>query len=258
MSTKITTIVLLLAAGIISSCGSSKKLESANAQIANLQSENGQLSSQNSQLNSDVSTLKKQVSDLTAQNQTVTKQFDSYKKECQENEKELAEMQAAFDELRENFAKLESRLETALADFQDKGLDVYSKDGIIYVDMEDNLLYKTGSAALSADGKKALSNLASVLNDYPKLEVIVVGNTDTTHVKGIADNWSLSTERANGVVRVLSKEHKVNPARLTAAGKGKFSPIADNSTAAGRAKNRRTEIVLNPDWERIWQTVKKE
>jgi chemotaxis protein MotB len=124
--------------------------------------------------------------------------------------------------------------------------------------MQDNLMYKSGSAALSPDGKKALGNLAAVLQEYPKLEVIVVGNTDTVHVKGVKDNWSLSTERANGVVRALTKDYNIDPARLTAAGKGKFSPIADNSTAEGRAKNRRTEIVLNPDWQRIWQSVKDE
>ena len=258
MTTKTIIPLLLLAAGISSSCGSSKKLEAANSQIAELQAQNSDLSSKNEQLNSNVSSLNKQVTDLTAEQKKVNDQFNSYKKECQENEAELKEMQAAMSEMQSNFAKLESRLETALADFKDKGLDVYSKDGVIYVDMEDNLLYKTGSAALSSSGKKALGNLASVLNEYPKLEVIVVGNTDTTHVKGVADNWSLSTERANGVVRVLSKEHMVDPGRLVAAGKGKFSPVADNSTAAGRAKNRRTEIVLNPDWDRLWQSVKKE
>jgi chemotaxis protein MotB len=124
--------------------------------------------------------------------------------------------------------------------------------------MKDNLLYKSGSAKLSEDGKKALGNLASVLSEMPKLKVIVVGNTDTMHVKGVADNWSLSTERANGVVRALVKEYGIDPARLTAAGKGKFNPVADNSTEEGRAKNRRTEIVLNPDWERLWESVKKE
>jgi len=124
--------------------------------------------------------------------------------------------------------------------------------------MKDNLLYKSGSAKLSEDGKKALGNLASVLSQMPKLKVIVVGNTDTMHVKGVADNWSLSTERANGVVRTLVNDYNIDPARLTAAGKGKFSPVADNSTEEGRAKNRRTEIVLNPDWERLWDSVKKE
>jgi chemotaxis protein MotB len=259
MATKITTAILLLViAGIMISCGAGKKLEAANSQIADLQSKNSQLSSQNSQLNTDVSNLKKQVSDLSTQSKTINDQFNSYKKECQANEKELADMQAAMNELSENFAKLENRLQTALADFKDRGLDVFSKDGVIYVDMQDNLLYKVGSASLKPDGKKALGSLASVLNDYPKLEVIVVGNTDTTSIKGVADNWSLSTERANGVVRVLVKDNKVDPGRIISAGRSKFHPIADNSTAEGKAKNRRTEIVLNPDWDRIWQTVKKD
>ena len=258
MTTRITIPFLLIAAGVISSCGSSKKLEAANSQIADLQSQTSQLSSENSQLKSKVSSLDKQIADLTAQNKTVNDQFSSYKKECQANEEELRDMQAAFGELQDNYTKLIERLETALADFKDKGLDVYSRDGVIYVDMQDKLLYKIGSSTLSPDGKKALSNLASVLNEYPKLEVLIVGNTDTTHVKGVADNWSLSTERANGVVRVLVKDNNVDPVRITAAGKGKFSPIASNSTSEGRAKNRRTEIVLNPDWHRIWESVKKE
>ncbi|HET6723252.1 MAG TPA: OmpA family protein, partial [Chitinophagaceae bacterium] len=91
-----------------------------------------------------------------------------------------------------------------------------------------------------------------------KLKVIVVGNTDDVKMKGAKDNWTLSTERANGVVRTLRDSYKVDPTRLTAAGKGKYNPIADNTTAEGRAKNRRTEIVLNPDWRRVWESIKKE
>jgi chemotaxis protein MotB len=258
MTKKITIPFLLIAAAIISSCGSGKKLTAAQAQIDELQTKKIQLIAQGDQLTANVNSLNKQVTDLTAQNKTVNDQFNSYKKECQANEEELRDVQAAFGELRSNFAKLEERLETGLADFKDKGVDVYSKDGVVYVDMKDNLLYKSGSSALSADGKKALGNLAGVLNEYPKLKVIVIGNTDTMHVKGVADNWSLSTERANGVVRTLTKDHNVDPARITSAGKSKFNPVADNSTAEGRAKNRRTEIVLNPDWRRLWESVKKE
>jgi chemotaxis protein MotB len=257
MTTKSSAILLLIVAGLISSCGTNKKLQSAQAEITDLQSKNEQLSSQNNQLTNNISSLNKQITDLTSQHKTMTDQFNSYKQECQANEEELKDMQEAFGELQDNYTKLIERLETALADFKDRGLDVYSKDGVIYVDMQDNLLYKINSSTLSPDGKKALGNLASVLNEYPKLEVIVVGNTDTSHVKGIADNWSLSTERANGVVRVLVKDNKVDPVRITAAGKGKFHPIASNSTSEGRAKNRRTEIVLNPDWHRIWESVKK-
>jgi chemotaxis protein MotB len=255
MSLKSVLILLPFGAAILASCGASKeaakKLDAANAQISSLQTENAQLQTT-------VNDQKKQMSDLSSQNGNLNTQFASYKKQCQANEEQLKQVNAVLEEFHQNVATLIEKLQTAEAKFQDKGLEVYSKDGIVFVDMKDNLLYKSGSAALSPQGKEALSNLASVLNEFPKLKVIVVGNTDTMHVKGVKDNWSLSTERANGVVRVLSKDYNVDPVRLTAAGKSKFNPIADNSTAEGRAKNRRTEIVLNPDWERIWETVKME
>jgi len=250
MTNKSTIFFLLLGAVILSSCGAGKKLDNANAQIADLQSQNSQLTSSNND-------LKKQVTDLTTQNKAATDQFNSYKVQCQKNEQELKEVNDAMNELADNVMALQAKIDSAEAEFNDKGLEVHSENGVVYVDMKDNLLYKSGSAKLSEDGKKALGNLASVLSEMPKLKVIVVGNTDTMHVKGVADNWSLSTERANGVVRTLVRDYNIDPARLTAAGKGKFNPIGDNSTAEGRAKNRRTEIVLNPDWERLWESVKK-
>jgi len=103
-----------------------------------------------------------------------------------------------------------------------------------------------------------LGNLANALNGYPDLKVIVVGNTDDVmYKKGAMDNWTLSTDRANGVVRILRDDYKVDPVRLTAAGKSKYNPIADNSTKEGKAKNRRTEIILNPDLEKIWDSVQE-
>jgi chemotaxis protein MotB len=251
MTNKSTVFFLLLGAIILSSCGAGKKLENANAQIADLQSQNSQLTSSNND-------LKKQVTDLSTQNKAVTDQFNSYKVQCQKNEQELKEVNDAMNELADNVMALQAKIDSAESEFNDKGLEIHSENGVVQVDMKDNLLYKSGSAKLSDDGKKALGNLASVLSQMPKLKVIVVGNTDTMHVKGVADNWSLSTERANNVVRTLVKDYGIDPARLTAAGKGKFSPVADNSTDEGRAKNRRTEIVLNPDWERLWESVKKQ
>jgi chemotaxis protein MotB len=146
---------------------------------------------------------------------------------------------------------MQKKIEDAMADFKDKGVDVYYKDWFVYVDMSDKLLYKSGSAVLGAEGKKAIGALANALNGYPNLKVIVLGNTDDKPIKQGGDKWSLSTERANGVVRILADD-QVNPARLTAGGKGKYPPIADNSTEEGRAKNRRTEIILNPDLDKLW------
>ena len=259
MTTRISIFSLLIGVGLISSCGTSKKLETANQQISDLQSMNAALSTKNNELTTQVNTLNKQVTDLTGQNRTMNEQFASYKKECQANEQELKEVEAALNEMGENFAKLEEKVEAATKEFEDQGIEVYNKDGVLYVSMQDALLYKSGSAALNPQGKKALGNLSTVRNEYPKLKVIVVGNTDDIAFKKAgSDNWSLSTERANGVVRVLRDDYKVDPTRLTAAGKGKYDPIADNKTNEGRAKNRRTEIVLNPDWRRLWEAVKKE
>lgn len=251
MANKTTFFLLLLAAIIFSSCGAGKKLEDSQAQVQSLQEENQKLTAK-------AGDLQKQVDDLTSQNKTVSDQFNSYKQECQANEQKLKQVSDAMNELGDNVQRLQDKIDSAESEFNNKGLEVYSKDGVVHVDMKDNLLYKSGSAKLSDDGKKALENLASVLNEFPKLKVIVVGNTDTVRVKGVADNWSLSTERANGVVRTLVKDYQVDPARLTSAGKGKFNPVGDNTTEEGRAQNRRTEIVLNPDWERLWESVKKE
>jgi chemotaxis protein MotB len=247
-TTFICTVLLSLA---FVSCGTNKKVAQAESRASELEAKNADLSRQ-------VNDMQRQVSDLSAQNTSMSNQFNQYKKDCQATQEELKHMNAALDEFHDNMDELEKKIREAEADFESRGLEVYSKDGVIYVDMQDNLLYKSGSAKLSDDGKKALSGLANVLNEYPKLKVIVVGNTDTVHVKGVADNWSLSTERANGVVRILSKDYSVEPSRLTSAGKGKFNPVADNGSEEGRAKNRRTEIVLNPDWERLWQSVKKD
>ena len=165
MTIKSSAILLLIITGLLSSCGTNKKLQSAQSEISDLQSRNEQLTSQNSQLTNNVSSLNKQVTDLTSQHKTLTDQFNSYKKECQENEEDLAALENLLEELLTNMQKLEEALKTALADFNEKGLDVYSKDGVIYVDMQDNLLYKTGSATLSPDGKKALGDLASLLEN---------------------------------------------------------------------------------------------
>ena len=252
MLQKLTIPALLLCVFVAGSCGPSKKLKAANEQV-------NVLTEKNKQLTANANGLKKQVDDLSTQNSNMTTQFASYKKECDAKAEEMKKMQAVLTEFDKNLQSLEERLDTALAKFEAQGIDVYTKDRLVYVDMKDDLLYKSGSSALSPTGKEALGNLSSVLNEFPKLKVIVVGNTDDVKFKNSkVDNLSLSTDRANGVVRMMVSDYKVDPLRLTSAGKGKFNPIADNSTAEGRAKNRRTEIVLNPDWERIWEMVKED
>jgi chemotaxis protein MotB len=239
-------LLLLLSATFFSGCGANKKLETARAETERANATNADLSAKNNELSAKNGELQNQVNTLIEGNKSVNAEFSSYRKDCEITKADCQEMESELDEIMEALEKVAEKLKEAMADFEGKGVDVYYKDGLVYVQMDEALMYKSGSATLGEKGKSALSTLAAVLNDYPKLKVIVIGHTDDKQVKKGSDNWSLSTERANGIVRVL-RDYKVDPVRLTAAGKGKYNPIADNSTEKGRAQNRRTEIILNPD-----------
>jgi chemotaxis protein MotB len=123
--------------------------------------------------------------------------------------------------------------------------------------MSDKLLFKSGSASIEDAGKSAIKVLADVLNKNLDIDISVEGHTDNIPIKTAlyADNWDLSVARATSIVRILTSEHNVSSARLTASGKGEFSPRANNSTAEGRASNRRTEIVLTPKLDEIMKLL---
>jgi chemotaxis protein MotB len=250
-----TIIVSAIAASLLfCSCAARKRLEAANA---DLNTQVAQLKTANADLQNGNAALSKQIDDMKANDQMKAQQFAKYQQDCQASQQRLKDVQAALDEQYAALQDLKAKISAALADFADKGVDVYYKNGLVYVDMQEGLLYKSGSSKLGDKGKSALSSLSNVLNNYPNLKVIVLGNTDSVKFKGGFDNWSLSTERANGVVRILRDEYKVDPMRLTSSGRGKYNPVADNSTPEGRAKNRRTEIILNPDLEKLWESVQK-
>ncbi len=241
---------LLFSAAVIisvSSCGGGKKLKASQAEATQLQANNKMLTR-------DLDAAKRQAADLTTTNGTLTSQMETCQRNVQTTEQKLAATQAVIREEQAKMQKVQEKLDAGMADFESKGVEITTKDGVIYVSMADKLLYKTGQSTLSTVGKDALVHLAEVLNGYPQLDVIVLGNTDDVQFKSGSDNWTLSTERANGVIRVL-KDAKVDPARLTAAGRARFNPVADNSTPEGRAKNRRTDIILNPDVKRVWESM---
>lgn len=214
-----------------------------------------QLQAQNSELNKTISRMKGDMNNLVASNKSMADELDRYKTKYREVSNNLQETQAVLKEQEETLQRIEEKIRAAMADFEGKGLSVEFRNGLIFLNLEEQLLYKSGSSKLGDDGKKVLGSLAGVLTDYPNLKVVILGNTDSVMFKKGNDNWTLSTERANGVVRVLREKYNVDPTRLTAAGKGKFNPIADNSTPEGRQKNRRTEIILNPDLSKIWESV---
>ncbi len=150
-------------------------------------------------------------------------------------------------------------LKRSLDDVNDQAVQVEVRGGRVHVSISDQLLFASGSAQVNETAMSVLSKVALVLNDHRDLELIVEGHTDNVpvNIRGVRDNWELSTLRATAVVRALSDKFYVDPARLTAAGRAHFSPLGDNNTAEGRARNRRTEIVIIPKLEEFMKLLEQ-
>lgn len=148
-------------------------------------------------------------------------------------------------------------LKGALNDINDKDINIKIDKGVVYIDISDKLLFKSGSYDVTDRAKLVLGKVATVLNNQPDIEFMVEGHTDSNPIKTncIDDNWDLSVKRATSVVRILQNQYKIAPARMTAAGKGEFVPVASNSTADGKAANRRTRIVILPQLDQFFKLL---
>ncbi len=175
-----------------------------------------------------------------------------------QREKALKEMQSIVERQDSITKRLNDVLRNALLGFNSEDLSVEIKNGKVYVSMSDKLLFKSGKADIEDEGKKALKVLAEILNKNPDVDILIEGHTDNVPIKTAMykDNWDLSVARATSIVRILNEDYKVLPQRLTAAGKGEFFPRATNETAEGRAKNRRTEIILSPKLDELMNILK--
>ena len=136
-------------------------------------------------------------------------------------------------------------------------LTVREKDGKVYVAMSDKLLFQSGSARLDKRGEEALGKLAEVLNKQTDIDVFIEGHTDNKPINTVQfkDNWDLSVIRATSVVRILIKNYNVNPLQIQPSGRGEYMPVDDNETAEGRSKNRRTEIIMAPKLDKLFQML---
>ena len=185
--------------------------------------------------------------------------------ELAEKEKALAEKEARVNELQgilnrkdAEMNALLDKVNDALLGFKDKGLSVYTKNGKVYVSMDEKLLFASGSWTVGADGREALRELSGILARNPEIQVMIEGHTDNVTMRGrgdVKDNWDLSVMRATAIAKILLENKEVNPAQVAASGRGEYLPIASIDDAEGRVKNRRTEIILTPKLDELFQLL---
>ncbi len=153
---------------------------------------------------------------------------------------------------------LKAKITDALLGFENKGLTIHQRNGKVYVTMDEKLLFKTGRWDVDPKGQKAIKQIAGVLEQNKDINILVEGHTDDVPMRGsgdIKDNWDLSAKRATSIVKILLKNSNMNPNRVTAAGRGPYTPIDLAKTPQARAKNRRTEIILTPKLDELFQIL---
>lgn len=212
--------------------------EDLKRQYASLQASLDKSISQNTQGNVNISKL---VDEINASNKYI---------------KQLVQAKSKSDSLN---LVLATNLTRSLAPEDMDEVNVKVLKGVVYISLADNMLFKSGSYKVNDRAKTTLSKIAKIIKDYKDYDVMVEGNTDPVPISrtNIRNNWDLSTLRASSIVQILQNDYGVDPSRLTAAGRGEFNPIADNSTEEGRQRNRRTEIIITPKLDQFLDLIDK-
>jgi chemotaxis protein MotB len=234
----------------LNSCNEEK--ESALAQLATLTEQNKFFKANNQDLINN-------IGNLTTLSQKGAENLEMSLESMKEKDIRIQRMQDAVTKKDSVTLALVTSLKGVLGNMSDEDIEINVEKGVVYVSISDKLLFRSGSFTVTKRAKEVLGKVAKVVNDKPELEFMVEGHTDNVPIKsdGILDNWDLSVKRATAVVRILENDFGVAPARMTAAGRSFYIPIADNDTAANRAKNRRTRIVVLPKLDQFYDLIEK-
>lgn len=263
-------LIILAGSFLFSGCVAKRYLTQSQARVASLQADSTQLVTRVNSLQSHIATLEKNIGDLNQQIANLNNQntqlgqltaeqqskLTQSQKDLLKQQETLQQLQSLLQQQKEKSQELKNKMSEALKGFNSNELSVYQKEGKVYVSLSENLLFPSGSAVVNPKGVDALAKLAAVLNLNSDVAVNIEGHTDSIPIRGkYQDNWDLSTARANAIVRILVNNYKVNPKNVIATGHSYYDPIASNATAEGRAKNRRTEIILTPNLQEIYQLL---
>ncbi|MBI1782546.1 MAG: OmpA family protein [Sphingobacteriales bacterium] len=268
-----------------SSCVSTKKFKAKEAELSALQTKYDQIAAnlsacnddkanlnrQKSSLENDISNLNKQIDYLKQNNTQALKQLQdlsvisaSQAESIKKSMENMGAKDAYIQTLQQQMAHKDSlnmalvmNLKGAVGNLDDKDINIKVDKGVVYIDISDKLLFKSGKYEITKDAKVVLGKVAAVLKNQPDIEFMVEGHTDTVAYKStvLLDNWDLSVKRATSVVRILQNDYGLDPAKMAAAGRSQYKPIADNGTEEGRAANRRTRIVILPQLDQFFKLL---
>ncbi|HXB31093.1 MAG TPA: OmpA family protein [Puia sp.] len=240
------------------------ELKNCNDQTASLTSKNTGLQGQIDELNKQVAFLRenntqalKQLEDMSV---ISSSQAESIKKSLENigaKDAYIRDLQAAMAHKDSLNMALVMNLKGAVSG-NDSDINIKVDKGVVFIDISDKLLFKSGRYEVTKGAKEVLGKVAAILKNQPDVEFMVEGNTDNKVYRGhpdLIDNWDLSCKRATSVVRILAKTYGIPPAKMTAAGRGEFVPLMTNDTNEGRAANRRTRIVILPQLDQFFNLL---
>jgi len=288
MKTKILVVMSLAAIMFGTSCVSQKKYK---AQISSFESLNAQYSKKQSDLNAcetakanylkQIDDLNKQLADLAKEksylkenNSVVLNQLEALSvisgsqaasiKQSMEN---LGMKDAYIQGLQTSLAQKDSlnlalvmNLKGAIGNMDDKDINIKVDKGVVFIDISDKLLFKSGSYDVTDQATDVLGKVAKVLKNQPNMDFMVEGHTDNVPFKkkgDLIDNWDLSVKRSTTIVRLLQTKYGLDPASIIAAGRSEYQPVTSNSTTEGKAANRRTRIVILPQLDQFFKLLER-
>ena len=227
-----------------------EQLAAANARVSSLEE---QLAQAKDDYKSLQRSLDKSLVNSTQSNVSIEKLVDQIN-ESNQYIRHLTDLKSKSDSL--NMA-LTNKLTRSLSKEELKDVDVQVLKGVVYISLADNMLYKSGSYEINDRAAETLSKIAKIINDYKDYDVLIEGNTDDVPIRreNIRNNWDLSCLRASSVVQALQNNFGVDPKRLTAGGRGEYNPVVSNSTATGKQRNRRTQIIITPKLEEFLELI---
>ena len=234
-----------------------EQLASANARIQSLEEQLATARKGNDKLQGALkdmqNSLNQSLSNASSNNVNISKLVDQIN-ESNQYIRHLVDVKTKSDSL--NLVRT-NNLTRSLSKEELKEVDVQVLKGVVYISLADNMLYKSGSYEINDRAAETLSKIAKIITDYKDYDVLIEGNTDDVPIlrENIRNNWDLSCLRASSVVQYLQTKFGVDPKRLTAGGRGEYNPIASNSTAVGKQRNRRTQIIITPKLDEFMELI---